>query len=110
MRVYKRKESGVYQIEISTPQGKKRFSSRTELKREAVAIATYHQHSVNDSIRHDRNVSMVEATEAYLNDMRLADSKLSEAQAELNKVMSDLSGKSDEEITKVTNLIKAFLA
>lgn len=38
----------------------------------------------------------------------LADSKLSEAQAELKKVMSDLSGKSDEEITKVTNLIKAF--
>ena len=40
----------------------------------------------------------------------LSDSKLSEAQAELKKVMSDLSGKSDEEITKVTNLIKAFLA
>ena len=73
MRVYKRKESGVYQIEISTPDGKKRFSSKTALKREAIAIATYHQQSINDSISYGRarTVSMKEAADAYLDDMRL---------------------------------------
>ena len=73
MRVYKRRGSSVYQIEIATPEGKKRFSSKTELKREAVAIATYHQQSVNDSVSYGRarTVSMEEVTEAYLDDMRL---------------------------------------
>ena len=45
-----------------------------------------------------------------LSDNAMDNSKPSEAQAELKRVMLDLSGKSDEEITKVTNMIKAFLA
>lgn len=73
MRVYKRKGSDVYQIEISTPNGKKRFSSRTLLKREAVALGTYRQQQVNDSVSYGtaRSVPLDDACKAYLDDMRL---------------------------------------
>ncbi len=72
MRVYKRPRSAVWQIEISTPEGKRRFSSRTELKREAVQIATYQQQVVNDSRNFDksRSISLRGACETYEDDQR----------------------------------------
>lgn len=72
MRVYKRDGSAIWQIEISTPEGKRRFSSRTSLKREAVEIATYQQQAVNDSRNFDKSksISLREACEYYIDDQR----------------------------------------
>lgn len=72
MRVYRRPRSAVWQIEISTPEGKRRFSARTELKREAIQIATYQQQVVNDSRNFGKakSVSLKEACETYLDDQR----------------------------------------
>lgn len=72
MRVYKREGSASWQIEISTPEGKRRFSSRTSLKREALEIATYQQQAVNDSRHFDKSksISLREACETYVDDQR----------------------------------------
>lgn len=72
MRVYRRARSSVWQIEISTPEGRRRFSSRTALKREAVEIATYQQQVSNDSRNFDKSksISLREACETYVEDQR----------------------------------------
>lgn len=72
MRVYKRPRSSVWQIEIATPEGKRRFSSRTTLKREAVEIATYQQQAANDSrnLGKSKSITLKEACETYVDDQR----------------------------------------
>ena len=72
MRVYKRPRSSVWQIEIATPNGKKRFSSRTTLKREALEIATYQQQAANDSrnLGKAKSITLKEACETYVDDQR----------------------------------------
>ncbi len=72
MRVYKRSGSDFWQIEISTPDGKHRFSSKTMLKREAVHIATHRQQSVNDQTNYgrSRSISLSDACGLYLEDQR----------------------------------------
>jgi integrase len=70
LRVYKRNGSDIWQIELSTPNGKKRFSSKTSLKREAIQIATYQQQVINDSSNYgkSRSMSLFDACAAYLDD------------------------------------------
>ena len=70
MRVYKRTGSDLWQIEIATPNGKRRFSSKTPLKREALKIATHKQQAVNDSQHYGRglSISLEEACQSYVDD------------------------------------------
>ena len=72
MRVYKRTGSSIWQIELSTPNGKKRFSSKTSLKREAIHIATYQQQVINDSSNYGKckSMSLFDVCEAYLDDQK----------------------------------------
>ena len=72
MRVYKRPRSSVWQIEIATPEGKRRFSSRTTLKREAIEVATYQQQAANDSrnLGKSKSITLKEACETYVDDQR----------------------------------------
>lgn len=68
MRVYRRPGSPHWQIELSTPTGKKRFSARTTVKKEAVRLATYKQQQVNDARDYDKNmcITLAEACDLYL--------------------------------------------
>ncbi len=68
MRVFKRTDSPLWQIELSTPKGKQRFSSKTSIKREAVRLATYKQQQVNDAQNYDKKMSITlkEACALYL--------------------------------------------
>lgn len=70
MRVFRRKGSDVWQIELSAPNGKKRFSSKTKIKREAIQIGTYRQQVINDSRNFGRHksISLKEACTCYVDD------------------------------------------
>lgn len=72
MRVYKRPGSPHWQIEISTPAGKRRSSSRTTVKKEAVRLATYKQQQVNDSRDYDKEpcITLKEACDMYLDEQQ----------------------------------------
>lgn len=72
MRVYRRAGSGFWQVEISTVSGKVRFSSGTDIKREAVKLATYRQQAANDTKHYGaaRSATLADACKAYLDDQK----------------------------------------
>lgn len=68
MRVFKRDDSPMWQIELSTPKGKQRFSAKTPIKKEAVRLGTYKQQQVNDARDYNKkmSISLKEACDKYL--------------------------------------------
>lgn len=67
MRLFKRPGSPLWQYELSTPNGKKRFSARTSVKKDARILATYKQQQVDDARNFNKSpcITLGEACERY---------------------------------------------
>ena len=72
MRVFKRAGSPSWQYELSTPTGKKRYSAKTTVKKDAVFLATYKQQQVNNMVLFDKKpcITLGEACRRYLEEQQ----------------------------------------
>lgn len=72
MRLFKRPGSTSWQYELSTPTGKKRYSARTPIKKEARLIAAYKQQQVDDARNFDKDpcISLGEACALYVKEQQ----------------------------------------
>ena len=83
----------MWQIELSTPEGKKRLSSRTSLKKAAILIGTYQQQAINDAINFDKSASITlrEACETYVDEQsRKAEGTLANAKFNARHLLDGL--------------------
>lgn len=72
MRLFRRPGSQQWQYELSTPDGKKRYSARTTVKKEARLLAAYKQQQVDDARNFNKDpcITLGEACDRYVTEQQ----------------------------------------